>query len=151
MKLIDVLLVAPNTSGERLTYYSSLPLERGALVLVPVQKKNLPAVVLESHSVSNAKILLKSAGFKLKRVTRILQSAGVSQSLLAAADDSADYFASTTGAVLSTIVPAKHFDKITQSTLKTETKAFRPKEILQAPDIDRYHEYRSLVRWVGRA
>ena len=63
----------PRSFPQTLSYFTSQKLERGSLVLVPLQKKNIEAIVLSQKNVKDVKQEIKKADFKLKPILKIIE------------------------------------------------------------------------------
>ena len=66
MKIIDVIPIAKGIPQEKLSYFTSKDVSVGALVSVPVIKKNIPAIVSAVSDAKESKISLKDSSFTME-------------------------------------------------------------------------------------
>lgn len=93
--LVSPLLVVHASQGT-LTYHGSEGLKRGQIISVPVGKKEVPAVILQSVS---------KPEFQTKPITNVLEEIPLPDSLLKLHDWLAAYYASHPVAVWQTMLP----------------------------------------------
>lgn len=136
---------------ESLTYFSAKPLKEGSVVFVPLRKKEVPAIVLSSQDITDAKTQIRSAGFALKKIENKKTQTLLLPEFVSAAHTTADYFATTTGSILHSVVPTAIWNDIEK--IKTQKVKGVPKKsltsrrlILQSEINDRFGSYKSLVR-----
>lgn len=74
MYLIEVIPIIrlPRNQPQTLSYFSLENLKKYSLVLIDFRKQKLPAVVIISKNITEEKIYLKKARFKLKKIDKIL-------------------------------------------------------------------------------
>jgi primosomal protein N' (replication factor Y) len=138
---------------ESLTYFSLKPLKNGSVVFVPLRKKEVPAIVLSSQNITDMKTQIRSAGFALKKIENKKTSTFLLPEFVAAAQVAADYFATTTGAILHSSVPSAIWNDIGKAKghkgrtfVATKVRPLCRKLILQSEINDRFGSYKSLVR-----
>lgn len=68
MYVIEVIPLSKATGIESLSYYSAVSYPEGALISVPIRKKEVQAVVVTSEPVSAAKTAIRAATFSLKKL-----------------------------------------------------------------------------------
>ena len=153
MQLINVIPIARSIGMESLTYFSSKPLKEGSIVFVPLRKKEVPAIVLSSQDITDVKTKIRSAGFALKKIENKKTSSFLLPEFVSAARSAADYFGTTTGAILYNTIPnaiwndiGKAKDHKGQTFVATKAKPLCRKMILQSEINDRFGSYKSLVR-----
>ncbi len=151
MQLINVIPIARSIGMESLTYFSSKPLKEGSVVFVPLRKKEVPAIVLSSQDITDAKTQIRSADFALKKIENKKTQTLLLPEFVSAAHTTADYFATTTGSILHSVVPTAIWNDIEK--IKTQKAKDLPKKsltsrrlILQSEINDRFGSYKSLVR-----
>ena len=154
MQLINVIPIARSIGMESLTYFSARPLKEGSVVFVPLRKKEVPAIVLSSQDITDAKTKIKSAGFALKKIENKKTQMLLLPEFVSAVHTTADYFATTTGSILHSTVPSTIWNDIgkvhstSSGQIKTTTKKLLTSRrmILQSEIDDRFGSYKSLVR-----
>lgn len=158
MQLINVIPISKGAGKETLDYFSAKPLKEGSVVFVPLRKKEVPAIVLSSRDIADMKTKIKSAGFALKKVGDKKTAVLLLPEFVAAATNAAEYFATTTGAILHSATPSaiwsdigkikpkkgQSFAVINGSALRQN--ATSEKLILQSETNDRFSSYKSLTR-----
>ena len=151
MQLINVIPIARSIGMESLTYFSSKPLKEGSVVFVPLRKKEVPAIVLSSQDITDAKTKIRSAGFALKKIENKKTQMLLLPEFVSAAHATADYFSTTTGSILHSTVPSAIWNDVEKTkTPKAKTVAKKSvtsrRMILQSEVNDRFGSYKSLVR-----
>jgi primosomal protein N' len=162
MKIVNVIPIVQGVLKEPLTYYTSKDAEKNSLVMITLRGKSIPGLVLSCEDAMEAKSRLKTAHFSLKRIEKVAEKNFLLPEFLNAAEDTARYFAGTTGGVISGLVPHRIFDEylLSKGTLasvehkyaRPETKAapdnlkHTDKYVIQANDDDRFSVYRGIIR-----
>lgn len=161
MFIIECLPFSKGLNKESLSYFGPKYLEPGSLLKVNVRGKNVPALVLESRSVAEAKSEIKSASFQLKKISAVTSKPFLQKEFLEAVEIAAEYFVATPGNILPHLIPSFILEnpslllpprsdlKMPQSKRSDlgngkETKS--EVAVLQAPDEERFSIYRSLIR-----
>ena len=150
MKVIRVIPLERAFGGDELSYFSSSDIIPGSIVTATLRKKTSFAVVKSSEEVSDLKSSIKSSSFGLKKINKVILSGLYSQQYMEAAKETADYFACSVGAVLSSTTPKAVFKKLAKIYSKSVGIDKKPsscqKYILQTEDLERFAQYRSLIR-----
>lgn len=154
MYVIDVIPLQRGTHIETLRYFSSVSYQIGTVVEAPVRKKTKTAIIIAVSDVRPAKAGLRAATFSLRRLPVHTTAPVLSDALLRTAIVLAKHNASSTGAVLySLLSPPVRLGMVgvqggggrpfpdTPSKSAPETP-----EVFQAPSATRYDAYRTLVR-----
>lgn len=156
MRVVNVIPISRAINKETLTYFTDKKIEPGAVVSVPLRKRNVPAVVVSSGNVSEAKEALKTAPYKMKKLNK---ENGPSKHLfmpafLEACEEAGRFFSSTTGAVLSLVYPRALIDtshNIPTRVLRKEKTIASKSDThnifaLQTLEKDRIATYKSVIR-----
>ncbi len=154
MFIIECLPFSGGLNKESLSYFSAESFEPGALLKVNLRGKSINALVLESRDAADAKTEIKSADFSLKKISNFVSKPFLQKEFLEAVKETAEYFVTTQGGVLSHLIPAFvlespdiFFPKV--APFKNFLRCHLRKEegsILQTPDEERFIHYRSLIR-----
>jgi primosomal protein N' len=152
MYVIECLPFSKGLQKESLTYFGPEHLEPGALVKVNLRGKNISALVLESRSVTEAKSEIKTADFQLKKISAVSAKPFLQKEFLEAVNKTAEYFAASSGSILSHLIPSfilenppkGGLEDFLRPPLRNETKS--EISVLQSPDEERFAHYRSLIR-----
>lgn len=154
MYIIDCLPFSKSLRVSFLSYFSSEFIEPGSLVKIDIRNRKVVALVFKTSSAREVKSELKSANFKIKKISNLVAKPFLSQEFLEAVKKTADYFASTEGAVLYHLVPAIIFKnpqyaysinrdyKKLKKTSKKEEGIFAT----QSEEEERLSNYRLLIR-----
>ena len=147
MKLVSVIPIDKSIKKDHLSYFTSKDVVSGMLVEIPVRKKTLLALVYHVEDLLESKRDIKDAPFNLKKITSIKQGWALTPKFCTLLEKLADYTASTTGAVLDTVVPTLFLEnvKLTQPHENTDYDSAE-KKIFQSPLEDRLSFYKRLIR-----
>ncbi|MEK7531519.1 MAG: hypothetical protein AAB545_01135 [Patescibacteria group bacterium] len=155
MKIVDVLPLSRGVFREKLSYFSGKDLESGSLVSVPIRSSSVQAIVIEVREASSLKTELRKADFELKKLGEVRSRKLLLSETISAAKETADYFATTTGAVLEFLVPksilsSPPFPDYPKKIKKNEKNGNEglalEKQGFGAPNEERQSRYKSLVR-----
>jgi primosomal protein N' (replication factor Y) len=136
---------------DHLTYFSAKEIERGAIVTVPLRKRLVSGLVVKVEPANLAKTALRNADHSLKKIKEVKCPRLLSPHFLRAAELCSDYFATTIGSVLDSLLPVNLLGECE----KLETGAFpdngpspfKPEiRVLQDTDEQRLSFYKSLIR-----
>src|SRR3990172_9849894 len=100
MKIITVIPLSKGIFKETLTYFTSLDIEPGAVITVPVRKKKIDALVVGTENLSSSKGAVKSSAFSLKKIDRVKGERILPEIFLKSAFKIKDYVAASGSAVL---------------------------------------------------
>ncbi|MFH0804254.1 MAG: primosomal protein N' [Candidatus Zambryskibacteria bacterium] len=151
MFIIDCLPFSKGLNKESLSYFGPKYLEPGSLLKINIRSKSISALVLESRDASEAKSEIKSANFQLKKISAVTSKPFLQKEFLEAVKTTAEYFATTSGGVLSQLIPAlvlENPNMMSKGTFWNRDSLKVPfgVSVLQAPDEERLAIYKSLVR-----
>ena len=105
MKIIDVIPIAKGIPQEKLSYFTSKDVSVGALVSVPVRKKEIPAIVSAVSDAKESKTSLKGSDFSMKPIKSVISASFITPEFLEACQEIAMYYLSTLGSVIKDFVP----------------------------------------------
>ena len=76
MFIINVIPLTniPRSQPQIFSYFYKLDLIKGSIVEIPLRRRNVMAIVLNSTSVSSKKAILKKADFILKPINKVISS-----------------------------------------------------------------------------
>lgn len=156
MYLISVAPIRRGIPVDELSYFTKEHIPRGALVSVPLRGSSTPALVIRSIPAHEAKSDLKRADFALKKLESIHATAFFREEFIETCTQTANYFATTTGAVVQAVfpnalltggsVPVQNSE--TETPSKPRAKKHAQKFILQAEETERFATYKSHIREV---
>lgn len=137
---------------EHLSYFSTKNVEIGSLVTIELRKKLVKGIVLNKKDVLASKEELKSQRFSLKKIRSFSENSLLQNQFINSCKKSAEYFATSTGAVISALVPTKIFENIKDlkspkhQTEFSDLNEQSEKYVIQDQFDERYASYKSLVR-----
>ncbi len=152
---MQIITVAPIVRGAIqgvLTYFTKNPIEIGVLIMVPVRNREVPALVLETKEVSDAKSAIKSGDFSLRKITRPRPRRVWSNEFLKAALETANFSAQGLGETLLAITPKAILDAHLNGELEEPAQIFNIQYskfrslAIQMPSHDRMQAYLGFVR-----
>ncbi len=154
-----LLTVAPIQRGipvSELSYIVKTAPPIGALVLVPLRKKEVPAVVLSVVDVRERKAAIKDADFALKKIDDLKVIEIFSPAFIRAAEEVANWSVSTLGATIQALFPSVLLEAKEAGAMACDeqqndaTHAVTPPlpSVLQAEEIERIATYKSHIREV---
>ena len=152
MKALEVIPISRGISRETLSYFTGSDISVGAIVKVPLRKRVIPALVVSVREVEDIKSEIKNSPYPLRKIERMKSYHLLSKEFVEASQKVADYYAGSTGAVLSSIIPKAIFEnaeklKISQEvTTLNITPTSAEKFVIQSSDEDRYAHYKSIIR-----
>jgi len=150
MRLYTVIPIARGVGKETLSYFGPDTIEIGSLVSIPLRKKVGHGIVIDAKDVSEMKSDIKSSKFSLRKIVKVDSASFLSRPFLEAAFTTAEWFATTTGSVLQSMVPAlvlEHALKLDNTPIiNLEEKVSREPLVIQADDDERFSHYKSFIR-----
>ncbi len=167
MYIIEVIPIAKSIGTDTLSYFTSKEIPQGAIVDIPLRKKIVQGIVVSVRSAEDIKSEIKNASFELKKLDKVKAKEFLSESFMNMAQEISDYYATSIGSVIKTLVPdyilknvgklkapknnlseQQKIDKInkTNETNKIEKKVLQEKYIMQGDDDERFGAWKSLVR-----
>lgn len=153
MFIIECLPFSKGLNKESLSYFGPKYLEPGSLIKINLRGKSISALVIGSRSVSEAKSEIKAADFQLKKILNVTGRPFLDKEFLEAVKETSEYFAATTGALLSHLIPTAILEgdlplpkvsPVKKAAQESGTK--KEVSIIQAPDEERLDLYKSLIR-----
>ncbi|MEX0917272.1 MAG: hypothetical protein WDZ90_02010 [Candidatus Paceibacterota bacterium] len=156
-KIVHVIPIARGIKRERLSYFTGVSAEAGSIVSVPLRKKTVPALVIDTEEVSEAKSRIRSAGYTIKKTNARSAKQVLLPAFLRATKRAKEYYASTTGSTLFSILPQSlfkdlakletpEFKKQKQKEEQSESNIAIQKLVLQAERHDRVEHYKNIAR-----
>ncbi len=154
MKVVEVVPLARGIKKDKLTYFTADDVKIGDFLEAPLRSRTIIARVISVADPKKIKANLKSSSFVLKKAKKLKNSNDLSAEFIESANQTADFFQTSLGAVLQSILPPKNiFNSLPQSS---DISAKKKKEshdnlkseisIHQASFNDRLASYKSLIR-----
>jgi primosomal protein N' (replication factor Y) len=151
MKALEVIPISKGISKETFTYFTGSDVSIGDIIKVQLRKRVIPALVVSTKEIEDIKSEIKSSPFPLKKIEKNKTYHLLKKEFVQAAQATASYYAGTTGAVLSSIIPKTIFENIDKIKIPEENKETKvvvapEKFVIQSNDEDRYAHYKSIIR-----
>jgi hypothetical protein len=153
MNLITVIPIARGIGKETLTYFSSDAPVEGSIVEVDLRNRKIHGIVIESSPAESKKTEIKKLAYNLKKIDKIQSKQFLLPQFMVGARALADYYATSTGAVLSVLMSKVILEAIDELTHATSLSVVQTRKIdsgevvaIQASDEERYSAYKSLIR-----
>jgi primosomal protein N' len=149
MQIVQVIPITKSINSEVLTYFSVKEVALGKLVTVPLRKKEIKAIVVQSESVVNMKTQLRGANYQIRNVIEVHDSHVFSSAFLHTCNILKDFYVTSTGRMLNQVTPSFILKNIEEwhypSQKKRSSKGFR-QLLLQRGYYDRITYYKTMIR-----
>lgn len=153
MVILEIIPFYKTFKKDSLSYFSAKDVPVGSIVTINIRNKDVKGLVISKKSADDEKQELKENTFALKKVKSIQKNTILNPELISAAKETADYFATSTGSIITTIVPRfvlDNIDKIKKTEIQenkqVNTEESAGKYIIQESEIERYSSYKRLIR-----
>lgn len=152
MYVATIIPIARGIPFDTLTYYTASLLPPGTLVSIPFGRQTIIGVVIESVSLAEAKSIIKSAAFSLKKVKQVLGHLPYFEQAILALKATSMQTLAPVGAVAGSTIPQFLFeymqgeklgDVLGESVATTDTFEER---VIAATTLDRIDHYKRLIR-----
>ena len=153
MYIVEVTPFNKLIRNDSYSYFSTKPINIGSIVSVPLRNKTVKGLVIDCKDGKELKSELRSSNFSIKKIKGVSKDVLFKKEFIDAVSDTAEYFATSIGATIESVVPKIVFEEVdkfkknNQSAEKIKkTKTQSQKYVLQTEDDDRYSEYKSIIR-----
>jgi len=161
MYIIKVIPFVRSLRKETLSYFSTTKIDIGSIVTIDIRNKATTGLVIESIKGDYLKSELKKSQFKLKKIKSVSTNTLINKKFIIAAEETANYFATSTGSILRTFISAKILSDIeklknpkikdsknkeNKVTSKKISGKGNAKYIIQDQHEERYSQYKNLIR-----
>ncbi len=148
MRVVEVIPIVKGITKPSLSYFTKEKFNSGSFVRIPVISGKSLGIVVSSVDARSAKTDLKKADFALKKISLVEKISGLPDSFMLAAEDTANFYTTTVGSVLSAVIPKLFLQFPELISNKTKEKEIFQKEVklVQLGNRERFLEYRSIVR-----
>ena len=152
MYLVTVIPIVKGSQGEYLSYFSAIDIPLGSIVVVPLRKKEVDAIVINIEDARDAKADIKNADFELRKIIKVKGDSPFEKNFFVACTRLKSYTVSNTGAIIKNLLPSTFIENLNQlekffptEDIDTE-KIKHEKLVFQAAPDDRLAFYRTLIR-----
>lgn len=152
MYVATIIPIARGIPFDVLTYYCPDTLAAGTLVSVPFGKQLIVGVVVECIPLAEAKTLIKSAAFTLKKIRQVLGHLAYFEQAVLAIQATATQTLAPVGAIAASMMPQflfeyMHGEKLTDVLAAHSISSTAPTEsVITATLSDRIDHYKRLIR-----
>ena len=155
MKILQVIPLKKGINKENLTYFTSLDINPGDIVSIPVRNKKALGLVINKDELEVEKANVKNMDFNLRKIT---ETKGVSifrPEFLESVFDTGKYFAQNKNVAITSLIPKifiEEYDKLSVEKNPTEVTENKNKNLqaekvlFQYPLMDRISIYKTLIR-----
>ncbi len=160
---MKLLRVSPITKGisRDLFYFSSKDIKPGAIVSIPIRKKEAIAAVISVKNARDLKSELRHSKYALKKISKVLEpNSFFNEEFLKATQKIAKYYLTGTGAIINELCPKAILEKppkietylpVSKDGLQSLEKQVDPLEqkqtiVLQEKKEERIKYYKNLIR-----
>lgn len=156
MKVVNILPLKKGFSAENLTYFSTKDVGVGDIVKIPIRKKEVSGLVIETNEATNLKADIKDSDFELRKISEVYGPSFLTPEFVSSAQKCSQYFACGMGEILRTMIPnilTENYEKLESGFEKKDNEyTFQKKElkpekvIFQSPSLDRIGFYKTFIR-----
>lgn len=152
MHVLEVIPLARGARAESLSYFATSSVAPGSLVRVDVRRRKIWALVASCRDAEELRAEIRGAEFALKKIGKVAPAAPFRPEFVAACREAAAFFAASHGSVLASFLPAPIAEAPEKLPVTPEAAAeprgnkVVAKYAVMDRDLDRYAEYRSVVR-----
>jgi len=154
--IMYIATVIPLSKGsyqkEYLSYFSATEIPIGSIVIIPIRKQTIDAIVINIEEARNIKSLIKNADYQLKKIIKLKGESPYNKNFFLACQKMKSYTVSNTGSIIKTLLPSVIIENIANLKTSKENnnidieKIKHEKLIFQATPSDRLAFYRTLIR-----
>lgn len=159
MNIITVIPLSRSKIAEELIYFTSTDVPIGAIVTVPLRRKNIYAIVTKVEEAKDLKANIKNAPFEIRKLDKVKSTLFFPPHFIESCKILADYYATTIGAIIDTMVSNLILDNVNkiapplppQASFDIPSTVIKQKIksrifAIQGDDTDRMSSWRSLIR-----
>ncbi len=152
MFVVTILPIARGINKNSLTYFSKEEIKIGSIVTVPLRTKDISGIVLECQKAESLRSELRSLPYQLKKIQIESTNSFFSDAFIKAIKDTSVHFASTEGALISSVVPKILFE-LSSFISENSTLSYTKKKenifeecAIQNSDKERFDIYKGIIR-----
>jgi primosomal protein N' len=152
MYIITVIPLTRSKLSPTLSYFTSTELPIGAVVSVPLRSKTIYAIIIAIRPAEDIRGEIKNAPFEIRKLGKVKATAFFPISFLDSCSVLADFYATTVGAVIDTLIAevllvnAHKIPPPLSLTPSTSSQQSGDTYAVQGDTIDRHSSWRSLIR-----
>ncbi|TSD03066.1 MAG: Uncharacterized protein Athens071416_326 [Parcubacteria group bacterium Athens0714_16] len=158
MYIINVIPISKSIQKETLSYFSKKKILAGSVIKISLRNKIVLGIVVSTKDIREMKTSIKTADFKMKKITDDSSFEIFTQEFISATQKISDYYASSSGVILNSLMPAVILQNPKEVSIKIKFKcsggAFKSiinKKIadisaIQDTNTERVSRYKNIVR-----
>lgn len=149
MQIVTVIPISKGISKDTLTYFTSKDVKAGSIVSIPLRKKTVFGLVVESKDAQDMKSEIKTLSYSIKKIENIETHTFLRDAFIESTQKIADYNAGSVGAILSALIPKAILESSSSLSFKQKDPPkgiFHETLLLQSDNEERYTTYKSLIR-----
>jgi primosomal protein N' (replication factor Y) len=149
MQIVTVIPISRGVSKDLLTYFTKSDVASGSVVKIPLRKKSIYGLVVETKQAEEMKSQIKSLTYSIKKIEEMQSGSFLSKSFTEAVKKIADYNAASIGATLFSLIPKTILEensKLSFNPIEPPKDKFFETLLLQSDYEERFATYKSLVR-----
>jgi len=158
MNIITVIPLSKSKIAEELIYFTATDVPLGAVVTVPLRRKNIFAIVTKVEPVKDLKTDIKNAPFKIRKLDKIQSTVFFPPFFVEACKSIAGFYSTKIGAVINTVISNLILENVGKIApplppqasfeITSNTNVLKTNQIfaIQGDDTDRISSWRSLIR-----
>ncbi len=153
MYIATVIPISRGIPFDTLTYYASEALVHGTIVLVPFGKQTIPAIVVETNTLAEAKAFVKQATFSLKKIKTVIGSTPFMSAVAQSIQETSLKTLTPLGSIAANIIPQALFEYIQSEKIpeilnqsETASEPMFAEDAIVGTTTDRTDYYKRLIR-----
>lgn len=153
MEILEIIPFYKAFKKDTLSYFSSKKVPAGSIVTITIRNKDVKGLVISKREARSEKQEVKDKQFALKKIKAVAKNTVLGTEVISAANKTSEYFATSTGAILSSVLPKFVLDnldkvkKITNEKPKNKSvDELTEKYVIQESETERYSSYKRLIR-----
>lgn len=153
MYIVEVTPFSKSIRNDSYSYFSPKKVDVGSVVTIPLRNKNTKGLVIGVKDGKKLKTEIRSSDFAMKKIKSVSKETFLNPKFVEAVSDVAEYFATSIGSILGSVVPKIIFNETDKFKNKKDKEGGAKdvvtksqKYIIQSNDDDRYSEYKSIIR-----
>lgn len=148
MKLAEVIPITSSVAPQKtLSYFTGKDVVAGSLVLAPLQRREVPALVVSVSEVRSQKSALRQSGYALKKISSVLARSFLTPEFIKTVNHSQDFFITPSGRIFKRFIPKRILQKgFAGSPFLKRTPSHYRTSIFQGSKEERVRYYRSIIR-----
>jgi len=152
MQIATVIPIARGIPFDTLSYYVNEDLSPGTLVTMPFGKQTIYGIITETVSIAEAKGMIKSASFTLKKIKTVIGTTPAIQAAALALAETSLLTLTPIGTLAGNVIPQTLFEYvsgekiITEQSLTEKTTDSFEETVSIGPTAERVDHYKRLIR-----